>query len=138
MAREGAEDREFFIYLLIHSNKLAYLQLLIVWFTEAVLSKVMNIAKTLKICANEFIFRSCNFRKFELFRSYFSRILFKSFTGLLLQNTSLHMCSNSKYRLCPVSLRQSRIMLAIRSINFLKAFGFLTMCFSLDYGSSPF
>ena len=30
MAREGTEDREFFIYLLIYSNKLAYLQLITV------------------------------------------------------------------------------------------------------------
>ena len=28
MAREGTEDREFFIYSLIYSNKLAYLQLI--------------------------------------------------------------------------------------------------------------
>ena len=27
MTREGAGDREFFVYLLIHSNKLTYLQL---------------------------------------------------------------------------------------------------------------
>ena len=30
MAREGTEDREFFIYSLIYSNKLAYLQLITV------------------------------------------------------------------------------------------------------------
>ena len=30
MAGEGAKDREFFIYLLIYSNKLAYLQLITV------------------------------------------------------------------------------------------------------------
>ena len=30
MAREGAGDHEFWIYLLTHSNKLAYLQLITV------------------------------------------------------------------------------------------------------------
>ena len=30
MAREGTEDREFLIYSLIYSNKLAYLQLITV------------------------------------------------------------------------------------------------------------
>ena len=42
MARDGAGDREFLIYLLIYSNELAYLQLKKVWFTEAVLPQVMN------------------------------------------------------------------------------------------------
>ena len=37
MAREGDGDREFLIYLLIFSNKLAYLQLKQFWFIEAVL-----------------------------------------------------------------------------------------------------
>ena len=33
----GAGDREFLIYLLIYSNKLAYLQLITIFFIEAVL-----------------------------------------------------------------------------------------------------
>ena len=37
MTHEGTEDREFLIYLLIFSNKLAYLQLKQFWFIEAVL-----------------------------------------------------------------------------------------------------
>ena len=42
MVREGAVDREFLKYQLIYSNKLAYLQLVTVWFREAILPKVMN------------------------------------------------------------------------------------------------
>ena len=33
----GAGDREFLIYLLIYSNKLAYLQLITIFFIEVVL-----------------------------------------------------------------------------------------------------
>ena len=44
----------------------------------------------------EFIFRTCNFTKNELFCRYFSRVLFKSFRGFLLQNAFLYICSNSK------------------------------------------
>ena len=74
IVREGTRDREFLIYPLIYSNKLAYLQLI------SVLERV-----------NELIFRTCNLTKNELFLRFFwtfSRILFKSFRGLLLQNTS--------------------------------------------------
>ena len=42
MAREGIGDHEFLIFLLIYSSKLAYLQLITVWFIEAVLPKVIN------------------------------------------------------------------------------------------------
>ena len=74
MVREGTRDREFLTYPLIYSNKLAYFQLI------SVLERV-----------NEFSFRTCNLTKNELFLRFFwtfSRILFKSFRGLLLQNTS--------------------------------------------------
>ena len=42
MAPESADDREVLIYLLIYSNKIVYVQLKQFWFTEAVLSKIMN------------------------------------------------------------------------------------------------
>ena len=42
MAHEEAGDGEFLIYLLIYSDKLAYLQLITVWFTEAIFPKAMN------------------------------------------------------------------------------------------------
>ena len=107
-AREDG-DREFLIcfkyiliyskYIVIYSNKLAYLQLITVWFTEAVLSSHEKEEKPWKIRVYEFIFRTCNIAKNYLKFTkkvtlrHFSRILFKSFRGLVLQNTSLYTCS---------------------------------------------
>ena len=58
-----AADREFLIYLLIYSNKLAYLQLTTVLVYRSSPPKLWTRGKTLKICVNEFIFRTCNFTK---------------------------------------------------------------------------
>ena len=103
-------DREILIYLLICSNKLAYLKLITVLVYGNSSSKSheqdnLNFQQKLwKI--SEFIFKRCNFTKNELFFRYFLKILFKSFRGLLLpyhgtsmllQNTSLYICNNIKY-----------------------------------------
>ena len=85
IARKGAGDRETLIYLLIYSNKLAYLQLIGFGLRKQFSQKsFQGLAKTLKIRVNEFIFRTCNFIKNELFIGYFSRILIKSFSGFVL------------------------------------------------------
>ena len=106
MAVEAAGDREILIYLLIYSNKLAYLQLITVFVCGNSSPKsheqdYLNFQQKLwKI--REFIFRRCNFTKNELFLRYYLRILFSEDffyhgTSMLLQNTSLYICSNSKY-----------------------------------------
>ena len=53
MAHKGAEDRRFLIYLLIYSNKLAYLQLITVLVFRSTPPKsheqgYLNLSKTLK------------------------------------------------------------------------------------------
>ena len=108
MTREGAGDREFLIYLLIYSNKLAYLQLVtgLVYRSSPPKSHGQGYLnfyqKPWQIRVNEFIFRTCNFTKNylkwltllkKISLRYFSRILLKSFRGLALQNTSLYICS---------------------------------------------
>ena len=106
MTHEGAGDCETLIYLLIYSNKLAYLQLITVFVCGNSSPKsheqdYLNFQQKLwKI--REFIFRRCNFTKNELFLRYYLRILFSEDffyhgTSMLLQNTSLYICSNSKY-----------------------------------------
>ena len=65
MARKGAGDREFLIYL--YSNKLAYLQLIAVLVHRNSSPKsheqvyLTFLQKSSKIRVNEFIFRTCNF-----------------------------------------------------------------------------
>ena len=105
-AREGTGDRGILIYLMIYSNKLAYLQLIavLVYGNSSPKSHeqdYLNFQQKLwKI--REFIFRRCNFTKNELFLRYYLRILFSEDffyhgTSMLLQNTSLYIFSNSKY-----------------------------------------
>ena len=109
MVGEGAGDREFFIYLLTYSYKLAYLHLITVlvyrnsspkshekgyknlekpWTIH--LNKFKNLEKPWKIRVNEFIL--INFTK-KINLGYFLWILFKSFRGFVLQNTLLYNCS---------------------------------------------
>ena len=90
MAHKASGDREVLIFSLIYSNKLAYLQLIIVLDYESSPLKrcergYLNqiLANNLKKRVNEFIFRT-------------RRILFKSFRRLVLQNTSSYICSISK------------------------------------------
>ena len=72
MAGEMAADREFLIYLLIYSNKLAYLQLITVLVYGSSPPKRHEQGyptfkqKPLKIRVNEFIFRTCSFTKNDL------------------------------------------------------------------------
>ena len=72
MAHEGAGDREFLIYLLIYSNKLAYLLLITVLVYGNSPPKsheqgYLNFKqKPWKISLNKFIFRACNFSKNDL------------------------------------------------------------------------
>ena len=89
MERKGAEDCEFLIYLLVCSTKLSYLQLITVLIYGNGSPKsheqgYLNFQQKLwKIRLNEFLSRTCNFTKSELFLRYFSRIFFQSFKGLL-------------------------------------------------------
>ena len=82
MAPEGAGDREFLIYLLIYSNKLAYVKLTTVLIYESIPPKgheqsYLNFSqKPWETRVNEFIFRTWNFNKNEL-SQYFSWILLK-------------------------------------------------------------
>ena len=75
MARKGAGDRKYLIYLLIYSNKLSYLQLMTVLVYGSRLPKsheqgYLKFWQKQKISVNEFIFRTCNFTKNELFLTY--------------------------------------------------------------------
>ena len=96
----GDLERELLILSLIYSNKLAYLQRITVLVYRKSPPKSHEkgyLNQTFrKICKNEFVFKTCSFTKKKLLLRYFSRILFKSFRILLLQNTSSHICSNSK------------------------------------------
>ena len=65
-----------------------------------------------------------NFTKKVILR-YFSRILFKSFRGVILQNTSWYICSKQVMH-GPFKIIQIYVN---NKINILKAFSFLTMCF---------
>ena len=138
MAHKGAGDHKILIYLLTYSNKLAYLQLIIVLVYGNSSPKsheqdYLNFQQKLWN-ASQIIFRRYNFTKNELFLRYFLRILFKSFWGT--SSTIELLCF---YRtlpwifvvivntLCTVFLQKSRIMLTIKQS--LKFFSFLTMRF---------
>ena len=108
MAREGVGDRKILIYLLIYSNKLAYLQLITVFVygnssPKSHKQDYLNFQQKLwKII--EFIFRRYNFTKNEVFLRYFSGFCLKvpedffyHGTCMLLQNTPLYICVNTKY-----------------------------------------
>ena len=77
MTREGAGDREFFIYLLIYSNKLAYFQQ--VWFIEAVLPKVMDKSSRPEVFYKKSVLR--NFTKFTA-KHLYQRLFFNKVPGL--------------------------------------------------------
>ena len=83
MAREGGEDCEFFIYLLIYSNKLAYLQqvAVLVYASSSPKSHQQGYLnfyqKPWKIRVNEFIFRTCKFTKNKLFLLFSKDFVFK-------------------------------------------------------------
>ena len=125
MAVEAAGDREILIYLLIYSNKLAYLQLITVLVYENSSPKsheqdYLNFQQKLwKI--SKFIYRKCTFAKNELFLRYFLRILFKSFRGtssaielLCFYSTLPCIFVVIVNTLCTVFLQKSRIMLTIK------------------------
>ena len=123
---------EILTYLLIYSNKLAYLQLITVLgygnsSPKSHEQDYLNFQQKLwKII--EFIFRRCNFTKNELFLRYYLRILFSEDffyhgTSMLLQNTSLYICGNSKYAersLCKII--QNYVNNKINNFNFLTIF----------------
>ena len=86
MAREGAGEHEFLIYL--YSNKLAYLQLItvLVYGNSSTKSHEQS-SKNLE----KYVWMSSFLEpvtKNELFLRYFSRIFFKSFRGFLLPRNS--------------------------------------------------
>ena len=91
-----AESTLNFAYIHIKSSFLKNFNFFLKWY-----SITLNFQQKLwKI--REFIFRRCNFTKNELFLRYYFRILFSEDlfyhgTSMLLQNTSLYICSNSKY-----------------------------------------
>ena len=110
IARKGAGDRETLIYLLIYSNKLAYLQLITVFVCGNSSPKsheqdYLNFQQKLwKI--SEFSFRRCNFiiLKMKSFLGTFLRFCLKVLedffyhgTFVFLQNTSLYIRSNNKH-----------------------------------------
>ena len=103
MVQKRTWECKFVLYLLIYSNKLAYLQLKTVLVYRTIPPKSHEqdylhiLQRPWKIRMNKFIFRTCNLTKNEVFLRYFSMILFNSFRGSLLRNTSLYICSNSKY-----------------------------------------
>ena len=85
---EAAGDLEILIYLLIHSIKLAYLQLItvLVYGNSSPNSHeqdYLNFQQKLWQIS-EFFFTRCKFTKNELFLRYFLRTLLKRFRGLLL------------------------------------------------------
>ena len=60
------------------------------WYTYLYIQIILILlANNLKNTCEWIHFRACNFTKIEVLLRYFSRILFKSFIGLLLHNTSL-------------------------------------------------
>ena len=103
MAHKGAGDHKILIYLLTYSNKLAYLQLIIVLVYGNSSPKsheqdYLNFQQKLwKI--SEFIFSKINsfLGIFKRFSEKVSEDFFYHGTSVLLQNTSFYICSNSKY-----------------------------------------
>ena len=77
MPREGGRDREFFIYFLIYSNKIAYFQQ--VWFIETVLPKVMDRSSRPEVFNQKSVLR--NFTKFTAKHPY-QRLFFNKVPGL--------------------------------------------------------
>ena len=75
---------------------LRYLMLALINPVYLLLKDKTNGAGTLMIIKGNFNDQSCSFTENELLLRYFSRILFRSFRRLLLQNTSSNICSISK------------------------------------------